>query len=317
MYLRLLSAGLVLASAVPAVSATLFQDQLNSAAGWGVNASSADTAATFGYDYSQDGIPEAPNSQAGDDATRGLKMQANIVPPFESESLFAYPVGQSFSGSYQLRFDAWINFEIDGFSGTTEFLGAAIGYDGVSSDIDDGITAMATGDGGSSSDWRVFADADFLDAAEMAAGSRNGSDPYYADYLPGVLPPPVQGQAGGTGAAGSPAFQWITWQFTIVDGGGTPSADVRIFRPGDPVGLLIAEIDCAARSCDGDGNIGLFYNDFFSSVASDPAKAFGLFDNVVVRDVPDMAPVPLPAGLVLMLTGAGALGAVRARRRSG
>jgi len=71
-----LLAGCVTLFAITQVSAQLYQDQMNSGAGWGENATTGDYLATFGYDYSADGIPEAPNSQIGDAATRGLKMEA-------------------------------------------------------------------------------------------------------------------------------------------------------------------------------------------------------------------------------------------------
>ncbi len=66
-FVSLSYACVLLLLALPATQAQeLFRDELASGVGWGMNATSADAAATFGYDYSADGIPEAPNSR-GDD----------------------------------------------------------------------------------------------------------------------------------------------------------------------------------------------------------------------------------------------------------
>ncbi len=300
--------GLGLSAGMPAAgAAVLFQDQMTTASAWNVNSRSADIQTTFAYDYSADGIPEAPNTQVGNTATSGLKVEANLDTVTGNEHLTAYPLGQNFTGTYQLRFDAWMNFAIGG-GGTTEFLGGGIGYDNLTADIASGAQAIATGDGGSSNDWRAFKSPPqfFIPDADMAAGTHQGADAYYADFLPAVAPPASQGQAAGTGVAGSPAFQWITWQFTVNNG----TVLVDIEKPNGDL-LRIVDIDCSDTSdgsagCGTDGNISLFYADFFSSIASDPSLQFGLYDNVIVTDVPE------PASVALMALG----GLMMLRRRS-
>lgn len=291
---------LALLAAAPANAATLYSNEMASASGWGFNAfgtaaSVGDYAVTFGYDYSADGIPEAPNSDAGDTATSGVKLEANLAGGSAS-GFTLYPTGQSFSGNYQLRFDVWMNYDADeringGSAGTTEFIGGGIGYDNMSANIGSGAQIIATGEGGSGSDWRAFADGTFLAHEDMVAGSRNGFDPHYADFLPGVAPPAGQFQVSfPEGVAGSPGFQWVTFEVRTVDG----ISKVVLEKPnGDR--LRIVEIEEPYTS---DGNIGLFYADFFSSVTARPDLTFGLIDNVVVSEIPEPA-----AGLLLAFAG--------------
>jgi hypothetical protein len=266
---------------------------------------SSDVAYTFNYAYNILGIPEAPNTVGGDAATRGVKLEANQNAPDAGAYFTLYPTGQNFTGSYRLRFDAWQNFEVGG-SGTTEFLGGGIGYDNVTADIASGAQAMATGEGGSSNDWRVFKSPPqfFIPDADMAGGTHQGADPYYTDFLPAV--PAAQGQAG-TSVPGSPGFQWITWDISVLG----DIVTISIEKP-DASSLLIAQYDRTDTS-DGssgattDGNISLFYGDFFSSVSSNPALAFGVIDNVEVTLIPEPS--------TALLLAAGLAGLARAGRR--
>jgi hypothetical protein len=298
----------MLMASTSSAATILFRDQMTDAAPWGVNVGgSGDVAYTFDYAYDLLRIPEAPNTQVGDAATRGVKLEANPNSPGTVDFFSLYPTGQDFTGSYRLRFDAWQNFEVDG-SGTTEFLGGGIGYDNVTADIASGAQAMSTGDGGSSNDWRAFKSPPqfFIPDADMAAGTQQGSDPYYADFLPAV--PAAQGQAG-TSVAGSPGFQWITWDIAVAG----DSVTINIEKP-DASRLLIVEYDKTDTS-DGsagvstDGNISLFYADFFDSVSTNPALAFGMIDNVEVTRIPEPTTLGL-VGLAALALGAG----VRRRR---
>ncbi|MEN1679301.1 MAG: PEP-CTERM sorting domain-containing protein [Planctomycetota bacterium] len=300
-FLAVLTAALV---ASPAAAQVLFSDDLSDGTGWGVNAfGDGDHLATFGYDYSVDAIPEAPNNLGGT-ATTGVKLEANIVDPGAAAGFTIYPIGQSFSGEYQLRFDAWMNYDLDtrlngGAAGTTEFIGGGIGYDSTTPDIGVGAQLIATGEGGSGSDWRAFADGTFLANEDMVAGSRNGFVPYYADFLPGVPAPAGQFQLEtGPGVAGSPGFQWITFEINTANG----KSRMLIEKPGGDQ-LIITNIDLPYTS---DGNIGIYYADLFSSVTTSPFYTFGIVDNVVVTQIPE----PTTAGLAAIT-----LAGVAARRR--
>lgn len=295
-------AALALSAGVSSASAQeLFRDQMIDRSAWGIN-NTSDTVATFNYDYSADGIPEAPSSLGSDVATAGLKLEANTSAS-AGHYMSLYPLGESYTGNYRLRFDAWTNYDVNeringGSAGTTEFIGGGVGYDNTSTDVGVGAQLIFTNDGGSGSDWRAFEDGTFIDGADMTAGSRNGFDAHYSDFLPGVTPPAGQSQdAFVDGVAGSPGFQWITVDMEVY----YDTVVVNIEKPGGDT-LSIVNIDASSYSTD--GNVMVFYADFFSSVTARPDLTFGLIDNVVVS-------VPEPASMAMF----GLAGLVALRRR--
>ncbi len=276
----------------------LFSDQMTNSAAWGQNTGpDTDVNVTFAYDYSSDGIPEAPHSQGADTATSGVKLEANSGDANANAAFFTlFPLAQNFTGNYTFRFDAWMNydaFEASGAAaGTTEFLGGGIGYDNVTANIASGAQFMATGDGGSASDWRAFKSPPqfFISATNMTGGSRNGEDAYYADFLPAINPPVSQGQNLGFGIAGSPGFQWITWE-TVFDGS---EVIISIEKPaGERLEIVRYDPTDTTDGSSGvttDGNISIFYADFFSSVTARPDLTFGLVDNVIVTSLAATGP---------------------------
>ena len=305
-------------------SAALFRDQMTDPNAWGTNATATDHTETFGYDYSADGIPEAPGFQGGDTATSGLKLESNNND-FATGAVSAtlYPLGQNFTGNYQLKFDMWQNYstldrEQGGGAGTTEFSGGGIGYDDTTAAVGVGHQLITTGDGGSGSDYRAFKGGLFIANEDMASGSRNatccGPTGQYEALFPGGsgVPPVAQGQTGvpNENRAGSSAFQWYTHIITV---DGTTIRHQMTNDSGVTRNILIYD-NANADPNNGvpppavgtDGNISIFYGDLFSSVSPSPGLTFGLVDNVIVT-------VPEPA-TVLML-GMGGIGFALVRRR--
>jgi hypothetical protein len=275
-----------------------FEDDfdVDTSASWTILQSSADTAATFAWDYSALDIPPAPNS---DGTTFGLKLEANMALPGTIESITVLPTGESYSGNYLLRFDMWMNVNgplPGGGTGSTEFLTAGLGHDSVTNNFHTGTSGTSTGaggwfavsgEGGSTRDFRAYKNnfEQFAESGQFAAstssaggGAHNNTTAYYATTFPGNAPPVQQQidfpQQTGTAAAGTPAFGWY---------------QVEVRRTGTRVrwsinGLRIAELDqnIGTTVFALDGNIAIGYLDPFTSVSDNPALSFGVIDNVRV-----------------------------------
>ena len=271
---------------------------VDSSSGWNINASSADTSAIFGFDYSTVGVPASPN---GGGTTLGVRLGANIADPASSEAVTLSPLGQSFSGSYVLMFDMWVNangpFPAGG-GGSTEFFTAGIGYDDVTVNLGgtsgSGGWFAATGEGGSSRDYRAYKDGgeQFPASGQFFAASGNGSDPHYAAFgsidVAGAVPAQTAVHAAQTGitGAGSVGFAWHEVVITV--DGATALWEID--------GISIVQLNPAiGASFSLDGNISIGYMDAFSSVSDNPETSFGLIDNLVV--------IPEPATFTVLLMG--------------
>jgi hypothetical protein len=280
----------------------------------GANANDANSSAEFFYDYSTAGIPSAPNSVGA--TTRGLRLRANMAGGIFS-GLSVSPTGQSFSGDYQLHFDMWLNYNgplNGGGSGSTQCISAGIGTSGTvaqwAGGTQDSVYIAATGDGGSTQDYRVYpkgalaapSTGYYLAGTSTSPDSRNASDPYYAGFAPQTAPAAqltsFPGQTGST-ATGTPGFTW---------------RDVIVRKSGNFVdwyidNLQIAHVDTSAITLGG-SNVFLGHFDINATSSTDtnaPNMLFSLVDNVRVEQVPE------PASLALI--GIGAIGALRRRPR--
>jgi hypothetical protein len=295
------AAGLALSGS--ALAAPLFTEnfEVDPTANWVVNLGPTDGVADFFYDYSEVGIPAAPNSGG---TTRGLKLQAN-----QTNGIFGgmsvSPIGQDFTGSYTVSFDWWANFNGPfpvGGSGSTQLSTYGVGTAGNSPQwpggVQDSVWFAATGDGNSASDWRAYSTAaptSYTAASGVyPANSLNQSAPYYAGFG-GVEAPAAQlalyPQQTGTTLVGSAGMEWHEVEIVV--------SDTHINWYVDA--LLIATIDKATVTLAG-GNIFFGHSDTNASSSTDPndeALLFTLIDNIVVT--------PEPASLALLALGGLAL----------
>lgn len=287
---------------------TLFSENfdLDHSANWTANTLGDGSDANFFYDYSAVGVPSAPNSGG---STLGMRLRANKVG---SASVFpdgvsVSPIGLSLSGDYSLRFDMWLNFNGPapaGGSGSTQITGAGIGTAGTSAQIAggtiDSVNFGASGEGGSSVDYRAYTpaaqtgltEASGVFAAGTQTGARNNSDPYYAGFG-GESAPAAQlalySQQSGTTAAGTLGWAW---------------RDVEILKAGNSLtwtvdGLLLATVDLTTAGTLGGNNILFSQYDINagpSTEATSADLAFGLIDNIQVTVVPE----PTAASLALL-----------------
>lgn len=314
--------GACLAFPAGAQAQTLFLEDFDTdhSANWSVQVSTGGAqAANLFFDYSTVGIPSAPNSVGA--TTRGLRMQANMYG-----TTGAFPggvsvasVGQGLAGDFRVRYDMWINFNgpLDvGGSGSTHITGGGFGTAGtlvqVAGGTIDSLVFGTSGDGGTSSDYRVYAptaqssfqDASGVYAAGTTGSPRNNLNPYYAVFG-GETAPAAQldlfpGQTLAT-AAGAQGFAW---------------RDVLIEKIGNTVtwsidNTLIATVDATGMTLGG-GELVFSQFDIQANASTDPNSVplqFGLIDNVRVEVIPE------PTTLALLGVGAAALVLLPRRRR--
>jgi hypothetical protein len=315
---RLFVLGTVALFASSAFAGTvLFTDGMSTGAGWTVSGTT-DSAHTWGYDYSADGIPAAPNG--GD--TFGLKLEANIVDGLAHEisaSRSLAAAGYTPGAPYTVQTDIWANFELA--SGTsTEFAGAGGGHDGATAGRN-GASLLYTGDGGSVRDYRMYKDAgeQFIGSLQYnpAFATNNGGEPAIAAAFPGIdvaLATSGPQQIGLTDA-GDGGFQWMTMLIEVdpsaLGSGVTGDLGVASFTLTSAASgstLLIGTLDNSngGTVVDMEGSLSMIYGDLFASLSAAPQFQFGLYDNVIVTEVPEPA-------TALCLLGLGALAMIRRR----
>lgn len=283
--------------------------EVDSSANWTVNNGPSDAATDFFFDYSLVGIPAAPNGTG----TRGAKLQANLANGIFS-GMSVSPTGLSLPDYYTLSFDWWANSVgpfPGGGSGSTNLSTFGVGTSGTvaqwAGGVQDSVWFAATGDGGSSADWRAYSSAaatSYPDGDLVYTGaSRNAPDPTYASF--GDVAPPFDqatlfpNQIGNiqVGAAG---FEWH---------------EVEIFKGPDKVtwtvdGVLIASVDPTTVTFGGN-NFFLGHSDINATSSTDANRfdlLFTLIDNINVTAVPE------PSTAFMTLFGAASLAIVRRRR---
>lgn len=251
-----------------------------------------DFTALFGFDYSTvvspTNIPVAPSTTNG--TTKGLSLTVNKDGTAAIAAVNLYPLSQTFTGSYALKFDLWINHANNGTA--TEHTLFGINHSGaitnrVGLTNSDGLFFAMDGDGGVSSGSTTL-----RDFAVFRGGGTNaipfllvtntlafGPEPLLgalfdnADAGISALFPP-QAIPGSTTAAGSAGLRWL-------------SVEVRQLT--NQITWLLDGVVIAQYTNNFDftnGNILIGYNDAFASLGS--AANFALFDNLRVETaVPD------------------------------
>ena len=275
----------------------LFSSELESDAGWTIVADE-DTSYEFGFDYSTLGIPKNPNNPS--DTTTGLRLAANIEEPGAANRISVTP-NDSFSGSYRLEADFWLNFHTSG--GTTEYIGGFVGYDPAGLPIN-GIGLLGDSDGDSSADYRIYD----RPSDQAHATALNNAEEAISMAFPGGTTPEAQSDASlfdppnisVTAQDGTLGFGWHTLAIDVDATTGLVDLSIDDFS----FGAVDASDDLASL----EGSVALSFADLFSSVSGKPVFSFGVFDNVSVTQVPE------PNGLSLAAVGLMALASVRRRR---
>ena len=313
----------------------LLSDNMDSATGWTIN-NGGDSSLVFGYDYSDDGIPEAPNSVGGT-STTGVKATANdslgaadhIAAVRDLASL-----GHTAGNSYKMQMDIWGNFA-GGSSSSTEFLGLSVGRSATDS-APDGASLIYTNDGGSSRDYRLYKDfdeqrtsnADAVEGPQYGAidsatqnGNNGGLAPFSVNFPSVDIATATGGfQAGNTGTTddGDGGFTWVTVEAVVHPlaagpagvNGNLGTATFYITNAANGVRIKIGEIDNSngdtTEVSSFEDHVGLLYTDLFSSQNASGFN-FGVFDNVIITEIPE------PTSMVLLSVGA--LGLLAGRRR--
>jgi hypothetical protein len=300
---KLLILGVLLGMPAWAFGATIFQSDMDTSAGWTV-VGTADTQATWGWDFTTMGIPASPGG-----STTGLKLEANISSG-TGNTVVAYPTGLFMSGQFIVEFDFWANANgpfPGGGSGSTEFIGGGVGYDGavpVPTSSSPGLAGgyhATTGEGGSSRDYRMFKNSgeQYVASGQYDIDTNNAFDPnlggsidLYTKFPPPITAPAFQqanyAQQTGSLRGGSAGFAWHHMTITADTIAGTVNFDID--------GLSIGTIDANIGSTfPSEGFVQVHYSDIFSSLSDNPALSFGVIDNFVVT--------PEPASLLLGLLG--------------
>ncbi len=278
------AAGLFVAGS--ASGATLLSDDLSTGVNFTV-AGSADSSATFGFDYSTVGIPAAPG--AAD--TLGLKLEANNGDAVGAPESINAVTNTVFSGQYTVEFDMWLNYtgplEFGG-SGSTEYGGGVIGHDGVSSGFGaSGADVTFSGDAGGAIDLvarengtqQTLLDGGFNPVLTGLNHPNIGGElllfPATTAPAAQVALHPFQVEATRAGAAG---FAWRHFSIDVDNTAGTAAFTV------DGVHVVThSALDGTGFSTT--GRVGFVFADTFASIAGNTAVSFGLFDNLVVSDV--------------------------------
>jgi hypothetical protein len=271
----------------------LFQDPLtdDTSANWsllfGSNNNIDDYTAAFGYDFASfDAVPAAPNG-----SSFGLKLTANKADAeLSAAGVNLYPKNQTFSGSYAVRFNMFI--QVNASAGTTEHAIFGVNHSGSLTNwvrqTGGGVINPAAGADGL---WfAIVADASAVNGLGHVAytGTPATAPALLANIDPTTLSgifktPPFAAGDGGVGGAPAQRASDATRNWS----------DVEVKVEGDLVtcsinrNVLFQLVNSTAYKS---GNLMLGYNDQFDSVGSDGAAYFSNLRVVRLDSVPPPQP---------------------------
>jgi hypothetical protein len=272
-------------------------DNWDTSSQWYGNYPLGDSYYDYVYDYSVNGIPEAPSSAPSDSPTKGMRLYVNQGGQ-SVNGLSISPSTISFTGDYRMVFDAWINFNgplSGGGAASSEFLGAGVGTSGFEPVWSqgtslEGVWFAVDGDGGFADtgvpgDWQAWLNTNLLLAASGAyAGGTNADvrgnfNAYYGGF-------------GGMAAPEAQVTAYPTVQTGVTDAGAVGLAWHKfvIAKQGTNVtwtvdGLLIANVDITGAAMS--TNVMINYTDQFLSTSSGNYELrFALIDNFKVETIP-------------------------------
>jgi hypothetical protein len=282
------SASVTLVDANVAPETILFAENFNSdhSANWSVffvaTNGPADYIADFNFPYTTFGIPEAPHGGGN-----GLFLNVNKDSTGAAAAVNLYPIGQSFSGNFALRFDLFLSVPLPSASATEHAL-AGINHSGTKTNWwrSGGVPAGWTFDG-------LF----------FALETDNQSSPNYAAYSSPTTAannPTLLGSQSAANLVG--AFKSPPWGVAGTPGNinnpsgvfGTPIwADVEISQLGGIVTLRINNTTIFSLSnptAYASGNMLIGYLDAFDSVS--PGQSYAVFDNLRIVRLEGLAITP-------------------------
>jgi hypothetical protein len=298
-------------------------DDLLSEFNWAVNRSGSDSVANFAFNYADLGIPPAPHSN-GTTVGLGFLVNQGFDPTSTAgafQGISVSPLGQSFTGDFQIRFDMWLNFVgpfPDGGSGTTQAASFGWGTSGSGTQwADTKHSAMfaATLDGGSDRDYRAY-----LRELATEAGATIDPSIYTSVYAAGTLGDLSVNDArndtnayysvfGGKSAPAAQLADFPTQTGTTRPGAlGMAWRDVVLEKIGNNIswtvdGVLIATIPLEAAVLGGDNLfLGMFDTNANASIEPHDELNTAIFDNIVVEVIPEPTSLSL---LGLAVAGVG------------